>query len=418
MSDSRDGALHRALGRPELARVWAAARRRLEEGGDVRSFTVADLSDPEAEALAQLLGSARPSRGRVRVSIEALDRALRDSRLGVGLRAALELLSGPLADRRAERAAGLAARDMMWSEAAAHPAVARHPELVGWVDDLRRAGALARAAAAAGAEEATLLARALDVLARLPAGGLSLSTLAADVTGDAHALDADRPLGGIVLRAGARLLGQTDAATGASERRRLWAELGVFCDPLAAHVLVLGLRVTGHDLLARQLGECAEAGEPRRVMLRELQRERLSVAAGTEVFVCENPSVVLAAADGVGPRSRALVCTEGMPSSAALELLLALAHAGATLRTHADFDWGGVRVVNFLARTVPAIRPWRLSCEDYERSLSRCRETAPLRGAPVEASWDSALAGALAASRRAVLEEHVVMDLLGDLAGS
>jgi uncharacterized protein (TIGR02679 family) len=409
-------AVRAALGRPELRRLWEAARYRLEAGNAAQTFLVHDLSDAEAAALAGILGTAVQRRGSQRISIARLERALRESRFGLGLRDVLELLAGPLVDRGAERAAAARARDDAWQRAAAHPALARHPVLASWLDESRRSGTLLRSARAMKISEAELLGRALDVLARLPAAGVSLPVLAAEVTGDAHALDPDRSLGSVVLRAGSQLVGLPGPPSCAAERRHLWAALGVLCDPLSAQALVWGLRPAGQGLVARHLCEYADAGEPRRLTLRELRRERLSVAAGAQVFVCENPAVVAAAAERAGSARSALVCSEGMPSSAVMELLGALAASGARIRVHADFDWGGLRIGNFLAAQLSSFEPWRFSRVDYERALAACRDAAPLAGDGVEAAWDSELGAALAARSKAVLEEHVLDLLLGDLA--
>lgn len=57
-------------------------------------------------------------------------------------------------------------------------------------------------------------------------------------------------------------------------------------------------------------------GEPQRLTLRELANGALLPLADEPLFVCENPSVVAAAADRLGSRCRPLVCTEGIPSTA------------------------------------------------------------------------------------------------------
>jgi uncharacterized protein (TIGR02679 family) len=117
--------------------------------------------------------------------------------------------------------------------------------------------------------------------------------------------------------------------TAAAGRRALLREVGVDRDPLSSDVLVLGLRPEGSARLARHLRESAEDGEPRRITLRELGGPSLGVVPGTTVFVCENPAVVAAAATSLGQQSAAIVCLEGVPSTAATQLLEALHQSGA-----------------------------------------------------------------------------------------
>jgi uncharacterized protein (TIGR02679 family) len=180
---------------------------------------------------------------------------------------------------------------------------------------------------------------------------------------------------------------------------------------------VLGLRPTGDGRLSRHLRESADAGEPRRITLRELAASPVAIASGTAVFICENPVVAAAAADRLGPRCAPLVCVEGVPSTAALRLLQSLEHEGARLSFHADFDWAGLRIGNLLSAQMAAL-PWRFTARDFQAALTLALASnpAPLKGPPARAAWDPALDGAMRAAGRAVFEEQVIESLLVDLA--
>src|SRR5690606_38646892 len=76
------------------------------------------------------------------------------------------------------------------------------PGFAAWLESIRGQGLLRRY----GLETARdLLAQSLSLAARLPADGILLAKLAADTTGDAHALDFGRPLGNLVIRLAAPL---------------------------------------------------------------------------------------------------------------------------------------------------------------------------------------------------------------------
>jgi uncharacterized protein (TIGR02679 family) len=132
---------------------------------------------------------------------------------------------------------------------------------------------------------------------------------------------------------------------------------------------------------------------------------------GPAVYVCENPNVVAAAAHRLGARSTPLVCVEGQPKTAARLLLTGLAAAGVRLGYHGDFDWPGLRIANLIIRRHGAV-PWRMSAADYARAAGG----SVLEGLPVDAAWDERLRPAMQAAGRAVHEEQVLADLLGDLA--
>ena len=131
-----------------------------------------------------------------------------------------------------------------------------------------------------------------------------------------------------------------------------------------------------------------------------------------QVFVCENPSVVVAAANALGPRSAPLVCTEGMPRTAVRILLEQLTGLGASLRYHGDFDWPGIAIAN-LVKVRHGATPWRMAARDYQEAAEGGTD---LSGNPVVALWDEELEPAMRAWGRAVHEEHVLDELLSDLA--
>jgi uncharacterized protein (TIGR02679 family) len=279
---------------------------------------------------------------------------------------------------------------------------------------LRASGALSRAARAAGRPPQELLEAAVRIALGLPATGQLLPVFAAAIAGDPHALDAGTPLGALVLRAAAAIAGRREVPSSASERRRLWREVGIDCDSLSADVLVLGLRPAGDERLPRHLRESAAAGEPMRVTLRELSRVELGFERGTPVFVCENPAVVESAADALGARSASLVCVEGVPSTAAMVLLRRIAAAGADVRVHADFDWAGLRIAGQVIAETGG-EPWRFAAADYAAAIAGRGGGARLSGARAASPWDDALAREMERAGIAVPEEQVLSGLLGDL---
>ena len=74
----------------------------------------------------------------------------------------------------------------------------------------------------------------------------------------------------------------------------------------------------------------------------------------SDVYVCENPSVLIAAADAFVTRSHPLICTNGRPSAAAVRLLNHLAETCASLHIRADDDAVGQEIVKALRSSIPS----------------------------------------------------------------
>lgn len=400
-----------ALSRPGLGRLWPEVRDRLERlGGPRGTVRLAEAGEDERRAVADLLGLSELPRGELRIRLDRLDRTLRDSRLGIGLPAALEALGGPLRDLTGEREDERLRWQEIWERAEAHTAVSCHPALRRWLADLRASGLLRRLAPE---KEGRLLDQALAVLALLPRE-VRLPVLASEALGASHALDPGRPVATLVLRALA-VLADRPPPRSAAERRDLWESAGVIADDLSCDVLVLGLAPSGGGRIGEALRALAAEGEPARLTLRQFAGSDLHFPF-PRIRICENPVVVSAAADRWGPRAAPLICLGGYPNHAGRRLLTRLADQGADLLYHGDFDWAGLQIANHLLKTLP-IRPWRFTSEDYRRALETEAERPILRDRPVAAQWDPDLATAMAAAGVAVEEETVLEELLGDLGG-
>lgn len=413
-SDSRqpDARLVRLLGGVELAPLRRRLRRHFERhGGQISSNALqfTNLTPVEQEALALLTGRpARPVRS-MRIDVAQLDHSMRTAGIADSLRAALEILDGPIEDRAALRQAHL----LRWTQVIS--AERWHPTLRFWLQSPAAIALLKRLARSDHSVAEQLLEQASRVMQRLPASGITRAQLAAETLGNAHALDKGYPTATLVLAA-LRQEGRSEDMTETPENdgepqatieraRDIWARVGVLVNELARPALCLNL--PSH----------AQIGDPQYLSLRELLR-RPSVGSldGARIYVCENPNIVSIAADELGPRCAPLVCTEGMPAAAQRTLLTQLTNAGARLPYHGDFDWPGLRIANFVMRTWSAL-PWCFNASDYEGAASCAPQSArDLGDTPVIASWDNSLTTAMQEWGMAIAEEAVVAALLEDLA--
>ena len=419
MTDER---LQRLLGGPALAALRRRLRQRYEfapSGLPPPAFRIDKLAPHERSALAALQGQRPTLAMSIRVDVPAIDAALLRAGVAGSLREALAQLDGPLVDRAAEREAVRS----QWREAFG---ACTQPALVALLQVPAGASLARRIAAQSPQTSVALFAQAEAVLRRLPVCGVTRAHLAADTLGDAHALDAGRPVASLVLAAlrqgqavavanqdklrdgneDGALAGNEEEARGDSARD-LWASAGVLVNELARPALFLNLPADNFD---------TPWGEPGYLSLRALLRTPVRWrVAGRKVYVCENPNLLAIAAEQLGPRCAPMVCTDGMPAAAQRSLLEQLAGAGAALHYHGDFDWPGLGIGNLVMDKHGAV-PWRFGADDYRAALALAPQPGrALQGTEIAASWDTALGPAMRTGRRAIDEEMVFASLLPDL---
>ena len=392
---ARDERLARLLGGPELAALRARLRTRFERGrvGDV--LTLVRLTPLEHQTLTGLLGRRPREASSLRVSFSELDEALARAELAPSLRHALELLDGPIPDLTRARAE----RNSAWARTFA---LVRDARLVLLVSQASTRGLIKRLAGGDAAVAQALLRSAELVLSRLPAQGVPRSQLAADLLGDAHALDAGRPLATLVLLA---MHEEED-----ERPRETWARVGVLVNELAKPALLLNLPAEPEGSTGLLVHATRDTGQPLALTLRALLRTPARwLVRDRDVYICENANLLAIASDQLGSACAPMVCTDGMPSASQRTLLRQLRDAGARLCYHGDFDWPGLRIANYVMRTFGAM-PWRFCAADYIPRPGRA-----LKGKPVIADWDPALTAAMLAGGYAIDEEALAATLLDDL---
>lgn len=339
----------------------------------------------------------------ITIQLEPLESSLRQAGVCDTLAQAVEILGGPVSDRKAERLQEEEAWQSLFAEAAG--STGGRPELISWLNELAALGLLRRYDLTIARQ---LLDQSFRILSRLPARGITLAELAATVIGDAHALDPGRTLSNLLLRA-VSSMGNVEAWDDSEGRRDAWASVGVLLDELSAPVAVLNLRASGTDPTSRAINLHADCGEPQFLSIRQLVRTPPTFESSTPyVYVFENKNVLAAAADRLGKGTPPLIATDGQPKTALHVLLRQLRSAGFQVRYHGDFDWPGIRIANAM-RSRHDVEIWRMTADDYLRSAAG---ELQLLGLPVDAEWDPALRPAMEASGIAMHEEQQLDEIL------
>ncbi|MFD6334226.1 DUF2399 domain-containing protein [Streptomyces niveus] len=272
-------------------------------------------------------------------------------------------------------------------------------------EELHRTGRVARILQHPAPEQ--LLQTAAEVLRLLPPQErIDRRLLAFHAAGNPHGLDAGTDLAGLVL-AEAAAAGLTTAKM---PPRTAWGILGVDLDRLGGGLLSLGVNPDGCHMSARF---------PLVLPPATLTDVHWPTPPHEDswVFVTENPSVTTAALELPPAVPVRLLCTVGTPSATELDTFARLADSGWNIAVRADFDGSGIGHMRAALRTVPRARPWRMSADDYIRSL----HPTPFQPTPLdterlpETEWDPALHTAMCATGRPAYEEALLDDLLNDI---
>ena len=399
MTSATDERLVRLLGGAELSDLRARLRRRYELGpadGELPSIQVGKLNQTERAALASLVGRKGGVAASITIEVAEVDRTLSDAGIAPSLRAALELLDGPIAHRETELSR---IRDS-W---AAVLAGCTHRDLIAYLSSPPNFGVLKRISGDRPDSASVICRQTEDVLGRLPAAGVPRAQIAAELLGEAHGLDSSRPVATLTLA-----VLRSRSSTDTSDDRDTWATVGILVNELARPALFMNVPCSGLP---------ASPGEPQYASLRLLARRPpdWAVASGP-ILVCENPNLVAILADRLGTACPPVVCVDGHLGAAQRTILKQLKASGADLRYHGDYDWPGISIANNVIAKYGAA-PWHFSAEDYVAATACAPNlSAPLSGRPVVASWDADLTTAMKKSGIKIEEEAIaqrIIDLLG-----
>jgi uncharacterized protein (TIGR02679 family) len=421
------------LRRPECRPLLNRLQKKLELGEPlVGKIRLNQLAIDQRRRIGELTGS-KSKNDSISVDLDAFRQVIENTGRFQSLTQLIELAVGhPIENRRASRQAFSLQWQSVWdhSERLINNLDSDAFDLPGIhtaINEMKR-GWLSRVCQRDPDRAKILLIEAFRLLEHLPVEPTPLAIFAAKHTANAHSLDSNQPLSRLMIRliSAARSIESIERKR-SSFRRNVWQSVGIVTDELSSSVLVLNLTSVGNSLVDQMLLSHANHGMPCRITFRHLRLHAPEFAhsdntvdntirahrcaTDADVFVCENPSVIAAAADELGASCPPMVCVEGHPSLACVALLGKLRDSGFCLNYHGDFDWGGIRVANEIYRTV-GFRSWRFSADDYKPVSSDHRPLVPPQS---EALWDVELSKKIGKAGLVVEEESTILLLLEDL---
>lgn len=391
----------------DLEIIWQAARRQLERHGLARRGTVSmpPISDAAGHRLSSLLSSSLTSR----LDLALLEQALVAKGIGENLDQALEKLGAPASQQRlAER---LIAQRRQVARQCVDTLVEQWPETwaTAWANWLFQSGQMVNENEVSANALVNRVRAVLDRQAQINAASIARNELAVNVCGSAHALDDGVLLERCARRALWHAIGERVAY---SDGRLVWNAAGIYTDRVSAPVLAWHLPLVADSVLGTISAAATAAQVPIHLTTMALNHHAVACDRREPVLLVENPRLVEAAAERQIPRC--VIATNGQPSSAVMQLVLALLQQGVEVRQHADFDTTGVGICRRLAER--GCTPWLMNAQDYQRAL----HTAGNVGLDLprndmlcgDTPWDPQLQRVMNTQSLVVHEELVVDELL------
>ena len=244
-----------------------------------------------------------------------------------------------------------------------------------------------------------------------------LAVFSAEISGNPHYFDQGTTAGQLLVH-GVCYAARTDYPENAHQWRELLLSNGIVPDNISSIVHIYGLRLQidsdwhlAYDAFCRRQEPCA-------VTMENLQELTAVQPTGDRVYIVENEMVFSYLLKHLEQKNVTLLCTSGQLRSAAVKLISFLLDSGAEIYYSGDIDPDGIRIADRLWRKYgDRIRVWRMSKEDYTKSLSE-EEIGNISMKKLEAVENPILretAGEVRKKKKAGYQENILTDLLEDM---
>ena len=262
-----------------------------------------------------------------------------------------------------------------------------------------------------------------SALAYLPQGdggekeNVRLAVLGAEITKNPHYFDRQEAAGRLLVSA-LSFTYKTEEPKAQEDVLALYYMAGISPDDISSSTTCYGIHFYEKEKEHGAYRCFIEKGEKYVLTLSNLSRLTRAESHRKKVYIIENQMVFSQVCEEMGGEEYSVVCTSGQLRTASLFLVDLLLRSGCRLYYCGDIDPEGIGIADrVLARGPGQILPWRMTREDYYRSISdemltekRLKKLDKIVNAQLRE-----LGELLKAEKRAGYQEHLIDLMVKDI---
>lgn len=202
------------------------------------------------------------------------------------------------------------------------------------------------------------------------AGYVRLAVLGAEVTKNPHCFDRQNAAGRLLISALSYLYREEEPVV-QEDILALYYKAGIAPDDISSYTTCYGIHFYEGDREHEAYRHFVEKGEKYVLTLSNLSKLTGTYSKRKKVFIIENQMVFSQVCDEMVGEEYSVVCTSGQLKTASLFLIDLLLKSECKLYYCGDIDPEGIEIADrVLARGSGQILPWRMTTQDYYRSIS------------------------------------------------
>lgn len=249
------------------------------------------------------------------------------------------------------------------------------------------------------------------------AGYVRLAVLGAEVTKNPHCFDRQNAAGRLLISALSYLYREEEPVA-QEDVLALYYKARIAPDDISSYTTCYGIHFYEGDREHEAYRHFVEKGEKYVLTLSNLSKLTGAYSKRKKVFIIENQMVFSQVCDEMVGEEYSVVCTSGQLKTASLFLIDLLLKSECKLYYCGDIDPEGIEIADrVLTRGKGKILPWRMTAQDYYRSLSdeALTEKRLNRLDKIANAQLRELAELLKAEKKAGYQEHLIDLMVGDI---